>query len=85
LCFANNRQQANSLRSEVHLLRGRLADAQAQSETLRNSLQIVENKLERANSQTVQAMGDKSSKVNGSTPPSVDVKEEPPVEVCVVK
>ncbi|CCO27082.1 allantoicase [Rhizoctonia solani AG-1 IB] len=72
--------EANSLRSEVHLLRGRLADAQAQSETLRNSLQIVENKLERANSQTVQAMGDKSSKVNGSTPPSVDVKEEPPVE-----
>ncbi|KAF8757022.1 Allantoicase [Rhizoctonia solani] len=65
---------------EVHLLRGRLADAQAESESLKNSLQVAENKLERAKSQTVQAVGSKSSQPNGSVTPSADVKEEPPVE-----
>ncbi|KAL5631486.1 hypothetical protein ACGC1H_007117 [Rhizoctonia solani] len=72
--------EANSLRSEVHLLRGRLADTQAESESLRNSLQTAENKLERANSRTLQAMGNKPSQPNGSTTPAVEVKEETPIE-----
>ncbi|EUC64289.1 E3 ubiquitin-protein ligase BRE1, putative [Rhizoctonia solani AG-3 Rhs1AP] len=72
--------EANSLRSEVHLLRGRLADTQAESESLRNSLQTAENKLERANSRTLQAMGNKPSQPNGSATPSVEVKEETPIE-----
>ncbi|CUA66878.1 E3 ubiquitin-protein ligase BRE1 [Rhizoctonia solani] len=72
--------EANSLRSQVHLLRGRLADTQAESESLRNSLQTAENKLERAKSRTLQPTGSKPPQPNGSTTPSPDVKEETPVE-----
>ncbi|CAE6449136.1 unnamed protein product [Rhizoctonia solani] len=74
--------EANTLRSEVHLLRGRLADAQTESESLRNSLQTAENKLERAKSRTLQAMGGKSPQPNGSATPPVDIKEGTPIEVA---
>jgi hypothetical protein len=48
---------------------------------LRNSLQITENRLERAKSQTLQAMQKQPVQTNGSATPPVQVKEEPVVEV----
>ncbi|KAG8726040.1 E3 ubiquitin-protein ligase bre1, partial [Ceratobasidium sp. 428] len=72
--------ETSSLRSEVHLLRARLADTQAETEMLRASLQTTENRLERAKSGTVQALGKKPVEMNGSATPPMK-KEGSPMEV----
>ncbi|KAG9099923.1 E3 ubiquitin-protein ligase bre1 [Ceratobasidium sp. UAMH 11750] len=72
--------QTSSLRSEVHLLRARLADTQVETEALRTSLQTAENRLERAKSSTVQALGKRPIEMNGDATPPMK-KEGSPMEL----